>query len=134
MEKFRNALSKLPSWLLTILTTLLILWLTLAPDPLGDDSPTLFPGADKVVHALMFGFLTVMLLLDKERRNGWHKLGNRFIWLSAVSSSLFGIVIEFLQLAMAMGRGFEYTDMVADITGSVICAYGWSLFQKCWSR
>ena len=41
MEKLRAALSRLPQWVFTAATTLLILWLTLAPDPLGDDAPTL---------------------------------------------------------------------------------------------
>ena len=74
MEKLRAALSRLPQWVFTAATTLLILWLTLAPDPLGDDAPTLFPGADKIVHAIMFGFLTTMILLDTERKRGWIQL------------------------------------------------------------
>ena len=36
------------------------------PDPLGDDAPTLFPGADKVVHAIMFGFLDAAAGLSEE--------------------------------------------------------------------
>ncbi len=82
----RKQTSKLPPWILSILTVALILWLTLAPDPLGDDSPRLFPGADKVAHAIMFGFLTVVQLLDRQRRQEWKRLDSRrilhFAWHS----------------------------------------------------
>ncbi len=133
MDKIKEILTRLPAWALTALTVLLILWLTLAPDPLGEDAPTLFPGADKVVHALMFGFLTVMILLDKERKSAWHPVGWPFILLAAAGAAGLGIAIEFVQNAMEMGRGFEVADMIADCIGAVICAVCWEKFQYCWS-
>ena len=134
MDKIRNMLSRFPGWLFTVLTILLILWLTLVPDPFGDDAPTLFPGADKLVHAIMFGFLTIMILFDRQRGNHWKKLDSKFIVVSALISSLLGILIEVLQLEMDMGRGFELADMVADATGSFLCAWCWKIFQGYWSK
>lgn len=134
MDKIRNLLSRFPGWLFTVLTILIILWLTLMPDPLGDDAPSLFPGADKLVHAIMFGFLTTMIMLDRQRRNRWKELGGKFIIASALISSLFGILIEVLQLEMDMGRGFEVADMVADAGGSFLCAWCWKTFQGSWSK
>ena len=133
MDKVRDSLTRLPGWIFTSVTVLLILWLTLAPDPLGDDTPTLFPGADKIVHGLMFGFLTVMVLLDKERKNGWHEVAGLFILLAAISTAAFGIAIEFIQKAMEMGRGFEAADMIADCVGVIICAVCWQALQHKWS-
>lgn len=134
MDKIRNVLSRFPGWLFTVLTILLILWLTLTPDPLGEDAPSLFPGADKLVHAIMFGFLTTMIMLDRQRRNHWRELGEKFIISSAIISTLFGILIEVLQLEMDMGRGFEVADMAADAIGSFLCAWGWKVFQRYWSK
>lgn len=134
MDKIRNLLSRFPGWLFTVLTILIILWLTLMPDPLGDDAPSLFPGADKLVHAIMFGFLTTMIMLDRQRRNRWKELGGKFIIASALISSLFGILIEVLQLEMDMGRGFEVADMVADAVGSFLFAWCWKIFQGSWSK
>jgi VanZ family protein len=133
MEKLRAALSRLPQWVLTAATTLLILWLTLAPDPLGDDAPTLFPGADKIVHAIMFGFLTTMILLDTERKRGWIQLPAVRIVSAAVASALLGALIEVAQLEMEMGRGFEWADMAADATGAALCGCGWKMLQRHWS-
>lgn len=133
MDKLRHALSRFPRWIFTILTVLLILWLTLMPDPLGDTTPTLFPGADKVVHAIMFGFLTTMILLDHQRNISWRPVSSGYITGAAIVSSLMGILVEVLQLKMDMGRGFEPADMVADILGAVICAVCWKIFQNRWS-
>lgn len=134
MDKAKAFLTALPSWLLSLLTVVLILWLTLVPDPLGDDAPRLFPGADKVVHAIMFGFLTVMILLDRQRKKSWTPLSPPFVWMSALFSAMLGIAIEVAQLEMKLGRGFEVADMVADTIGAALCAAIWLRLQHMWSR
>ncbi|MDE5712180.1 MAG: VanZ family protein [Muribaculaceae bacterium] len=134
MDKIRKELSRFPKWLFTILTGMLILWLTLMPDPLGDDAPKLFPGADKLVHGVMFGFLTFVILLDRQRTREWRKQSDRVIVIAALVSSLSGILIEVLQLLMDMGRGFEVADMAADTAGAFLCAWGWKILQSHWSR
>ncbi len=134
MENIRVFLSSLPSWLLTGLTAALILWLTLSPDPLGDDGPQLFEGADKVVHAIMFGFLTAMILLDYQRRHGWRRVSRERVVAAAVVSTLAGIGIEIAQLLMALGRGFETADMAADAAGAALVALLWLWKQPLWSE
>ena len=133
-EKIRGVLSRIPQWAFTTVTVLAIIWLTLVPDPLGDDSPHLFPGADKVVHALMFGGLTSMILLDLQRRSEWRPVGKGVVWMAALTAASFGILIEFLQLWMGLGRGFEIADMVADTAGSAIVAILWLRLQIHWSE
>ena len=126
-------LEALPSWILTIVVTLAILYLTLWPDPLPDDTPQLFPGADKVVHALMFGGLTLVLLIDRQRGMHWRPLRKGFVWSVALVSAVFGAVIECLQWAMGLGRGFEIADIIADTVGSLLFALLWLRFQCRWS-
>ncbi|MCH5235396.1 MAG: VanZ family protein [Muribaculaceae bacterium] len=125
MESLRKSLSRLPAWLLSIVTMLVILWLTLAPKPLGDEPPSLFEGADKVVHGLMFGFLTSMMLLDWERKHHWKKAYPGRIFVCATLSATLGILIEFVQAGMGLGRGFEYGDIAADTIGAYIFAILW---------
>lgn len=129
-DKIRRSLAALPGWTLSVLTLAVIMWLTLVPDPFGDDSPSLFPGADKLVHALMFGFLALMILLDIRRRNAWRGTTLAEAVAAAVISTSIGVLIEFLQLVMALGRGFEVADMLADFSGSVICVFIWQIFQE----
>lgn len=156
--KTKRTLQRWPPWILTIVVSLAILYLTLVPQPLPDDTPKLFPGADKVVHALMFGGLTFVILLDRQRRanykpnkgdstysegiksdggegkeNIWQPLSKSFVWIVATVSALAGIVIECLQWAMGLGRGFDVADIFADVTGSFFFAALWLVFQHHWT-
>lgn len=130
MEKFRLFIEKIPTGILSGCTVAVILWLTLAPHPTGDLEVPLFPGADKVVHALMFGFLTFILLLELMRHRGWTFLPLPAIGLVAFASAIFGIVIEVVQAAMGLGRSFEILDIMADSAGSFAMGGVWAVFQK----
>lgn len=132
MERIRQNLTKWPPALFTIITTGVILWLTLAPKPLGEEPPQLFPGADKVVHGIMFGFLTAMMLLDWQRVHGWSRASWGMATIYATAVSFFGIFIECAQNLMALGRGFDWWDIVADTAGSFLVAILWIPLQKFW--
>lgn len=130
MERFRRLLGWFPAWLFSLITACVILWLTLAPKPLGDNPPELFPGADKIAHGLMFGFLSLMISLDYERKHRWKPIS---IWLLLLIGTLclsFGALIEVLQLSMGLGRSFEWEDIIADLTGIVICLSMWCLIEN----
>lgn len=132
MEKIRNVIDSIPPWLPTALTVALILWLTLAPDPLGDNQPMLFEGADKIVHAIMFGFLTAVILLDRQRSIRWKAVAARTGVAAALPSTLFGIGVEVAQLSMGLGRGFEVADMISDAAGAAAAAFIWLRAQHFW--
>lgn len=151
--KIQCSLEKCPAWIFTIIVTLAILYLTLWPNPLPDDTPELFPGADKVVHALMFGGLTLVVLLDRQRltacrrqsetslgeasasgRKAWQPLRSSFVWSVAFISAFSGVVIECLQFLMGLGRGFEVGDILADAVGAFTFGGLWLLLQKHWTR
>ena len=93
-----------------------ILYLTLAPQPLGDDTPELFYGADKVVHAIMFGAMSFVLSLDRLMWRG--SVSRRALIIIAIVSAATGIVIEFLQTCMDAGRSGDAADGVADVVGA----------------
>ena len=125
MDKARRIMEKLPPWILTALTTLAILWLTLAPKPLGDMKPELFPGADKVVHAIMFGGLALVIYIDRSRSKGWSVLSAAYVITAMFAVMLFGAGIEFLQDMMGSGRSFDVNDIWADVAGAALTALLW---------
>lgn len=98
-----------------------IIWLTLAPKPLPDGGVRLFEGADKVVHACMFGGLFFVMALD------WvisgRRLGRVATGLFALACVAFGGAIELIQGAMDMGRGCDVWDFVADAAGVVLSVF-----------
>lgn len=129
MERFRNFIGKVPTGLLTGVTVAAILWLTLAPHPTGDVEIPLFPGADKVVHSIMFGFLTMIVLLESMKYYKWEPLSLARIGVVAFICSAFGVGIEVAQRAMGMGRSFEILDILADACGAMVGAAVWAAIQ-----
>ena len=130
MKRMKEYLSRFPAWTLTIITLAVIGWLTLAPKPLGDQPPQLFPGADKIVHGLMFGFLATMMLIDWQRKHQWQKVSLKQGMWCAIISSLSGITIEFMQSGMGLGRSLEIEDMIADSVGAFLMAILWVKLNK----
>lgn len=129
MEKLKIFLEKLPPWMFSIICFLAICWLTLSPDPLGDNELPLFPGADKIAHAIMFGGFAFCIILDWSRRHGWPLALVKTDIYAADIASAFGIITEFLQNAMHTGRTFEFWDMIADITGAFLVAAFVTLYK-----
>ena len=130
MNRFRAIIDHIPSGILSGITVILILWLTLAPNPTGDLELPLFPGADKVVHALMFAFLTFIVLLELMRNAKWETLSLVKIGAAALCCSVFGVIIELIQQAMGLGRSFEILDILADSAGSFAMGGVWAAFQQ----
>lgn len=118
----RRLYYSLPGWVLTVVVSLAILYLTLVPRPLPEVDLPLFPGVDKLVHAIMFGGLAGAIVLDWSRWRGV-ALSARYLIVAALVSTLAGGLIELLQLVMAMGRGCELWDFVADGVGAFLGAW-----------
>lgn len=126
----KRIVSKLPGGTLPVVCACAILWLTLAPEPIGEEEIVLFPGADKLVHAIMFGGFALTLLIDLERKNGWKSLNDSTVWGAVWYSAAFGLLVECAQLLMGMGRSFEWTDFLADFAGAIVCGLLWSFFSR----
>lgn len=112
-------IDSIPRLLCSLLTVSVILWLTLAPRPVGEMEVPLFPGADKLVHALMFGFLTWMLHIDTGKMTR-RTPGAVATMMCAVAATLFGALTEWLQQSMQAGRTAEAADLMADAAGAAL--------------
>lgn len=117
------------AWYPTILVFFAVLWLTLAPRPIGDSNISLFKGADKCIHAIMFAALALSFLRDRLRVCKINVTPASAIVVTLAVSAL-GILIEILQDMMALGRSFEWGDIVADCIGAMIGAASALLFLK----
>lgn len=126
-KNLKSRLAKFPPWTLTIICVAAILWMTLAPHPLGEEELPLFPGADKLAHAIMFGGVAVVVLLDLARRNDRPLPRPKTVWCVAAFSSIFGATVEIAQWRMGLGRSFEWSDIIADTAGAFIFSWLWLL-------
>ena len=107
----------LPLNLPWILVLSAILYLTLAPHPLGEEELPLFPGADKIAHFIMFGVLTGAFIYDRWRFD--IAITMRTAIIAALCSAFIGIGVEALQSLMDLGRsGNDTADAVANALGA----------------
>lgn len=107
----------IPAWQPTAAVVVVILYLTLMPQPLNPDDG-FFPGADKVVHFIMFGALAGTIIYDRWRTRGPVSL--RFALRAACISIILGILVEWLQDFMDLGRtGRDGWDVLANTLGAI---------------
>ena len=131
MKMTRKIGRAISAWWPTALTLAAVLWLTLAQDPVPElEDVTLFAGADKVVHYIMFGGLTSAFIFDYVRlrrarmQDACTQKGRRL--LKPASLVILGVVMmalawgdELAQGAMGLGRARDVYDFLADSAGIV---------------
>ena len=131
--KLTKFLISLPPCIFSVVCILAVLYLTLVPRPLPDMDIPLFPGADKVVHAIMMMGVMLCLAFDymRKKRNPQEKAPLVILLLFLIATIAFGGAIELLQGLMAMGRGEDVYDFIADAAGAII---GFIITVVAWRR
>ena len=114
---------KIPLWWPTAVVVCLILYATLNPDPVSISPKFYFPGIDKVIHFIMFFVLSVSLYFDWAKQRLPMKMNVQKVVVIAIISLSLGVVIEFLQTGMGMGRSGSVGDAAADAAGAFIGAF-----------
>ncbi len=110
----------MPAGIMSVALTLVILYLSLDPNPVDQPSFLSFYGADKIVHFLMYFALTSAYLFDYAILKYPHRTrANKELALTTVTILLGGI-IEVLQLYMGLGRSMSMGDFLADIAGAIV--------------
>ncbi len=121
----RRLTSYIPNFVLSVITTVAILYLTLAPQPLPDVDIPMFEGVDKVVHFLMMYGLTGIIAFDCLRLKHYSlytKAPLKLVAAITAATIVFGVTIEIMQLHMDAGRSFDPSDIIADSLGSLAAA------------
>jgi peptidoglycan/LPS O-acetylase OafA/YrhL len=75
--------------------------------------------ADKIVHAGLFGLLTILVIWPIMSSNfTWYRLRKATI-VAVVCVSVFGFLTELMQQYLVTGRSFDMFDWVADTVGAI---------------
>lgn len=109
----------IPVWTLSVLATLIVIYLSLASSPAGAGLFD-FPHSDKVMHGILYCVLTMVYLCDYVRHRLPHHTRFDVELVFAVGAATFGGLLEIAQLVMENGRSYELLDWGADAAGAAI--------------
>jgi len=87
------------------------------------DTPSLFPGQDKLFHMIAFGVLGFFLMGGMKARSNGYRTGQ--FWLVVVLVTLYGLSDEFHQYFVP-GRNADIFDVLADAAGALLGA--WTMY------
>ncbi len=94
------------------------------------ETPMLFSGQDKVLHAAVYALLGLLLLAAQPRQAqgySWQQIG-----ISVLIASLYGLSDEIHQYFIP-GRSNEILDWVADTVGALIAASLLAWLSRKWN-
>ncbi len=115
-------------WIPPILWGILIAVLSLIPGGPGNFQLFGIPHIDKIGH---FGMYGIWAFLISHAIVGYKTISlQKAFWLTFILGTLVGVVLEFGQEIMTLGRSFEVSDMIANGIGSLIGAWGGKLFYQ----
>ena len=112
--------------ILSILVTLLIIYLSLAPSDDFDKLSINIAYIDKFIHFMMY--LTLMSVIIFENRKKIKDF--RPLFLLAVFPLTLGIALEIFQMLLGFGRTGSIYDVFANITGVIVSGLLWFVDSK----
>jgi VanZ family protein len=87
------------------------------------DTPSLFPGQDKLFHMMAFGVLGFLFMGSMKSTSSGYRIGQ--VWLVVILVVLYGLLDEFHQYFVP-GRTVDIYDALADAAGALLGA--WSMY------
>ncbi|HTO38391.1 MAG TPA: VanZ family protein [Brumimicrobium sp.] len=110
----------------SILWTILIIILSLAPSSDLDLVDFKFEGADKIVHFVMYTLLSLFWSIGLKRQNVSKFLYRRAFLISVFGSFFLSFILELLQEFFTLSRNFDALDLIANGIG---CIFGVLIFK-----
>jgi VanZ family protein len=89
-----------------------------------NESVTFFPGFDKLAHCGFFFVLVVLWCNGSIRKQNMHRIPYKPLIIILIISTLFGGLIELLQLKVFTWRDGDWADFFADAVGASMGAFG----------
>jgi len=116
-------------WIPPVLWGILLAVLSLMPGGQGDFFLFGIPHIDKLGHFGMYAIWTFLIARALHRSSDYSS--QKIFWFSFLTGCIIGVVLEYGQYTITVGRSFEIADMVANAVGSAVGAIGYFLiFQK----
>ena len=117
MIKFAQTLNMIKKNILSIFVALIIAYLSLAnADDFDKVSIFNFPGADKIIHCVMY-FVFMSVIVFENRKN----IGKvRILLFITLVPFLYGALMEVLQVFLTTSRAGSVTDLLSNLAGILL--------------
>lgn len=85
------------------------------------------PHFDKIVHLSFYFTFTLLLISENNPQKQNRKIAIKAIFIAAIISMIYGVLIEILQKTLFTNRGAEIWDVVANAFGFILAALSYRL-------
>ena len=92
--------------------------------PVSSDQYSFFEHEDKAAHFIIYMVQCILIIFCLKGSQI-----NKYVY-AVLASGIFGITMEILQAALNTGRHFDYFDIIANISGSLIGSFLFYLLRK----
>lgn len=114
----KRLIKAIPVGLMSVLMILLVAYLSLDPNPLGEQQLQLFAGADKVAHFVLYLVTASVFIIDYAKFKLPHHTKLNLELLFMCCAMLLGLLMEIGQLILTNGRDYDVNDLVANCLGA----------------
>jgi VanZ family protein len=87
-------------------------------------------GPDKLVHLILFGTYTFLLIKGFGKQSAWPFLKNHAIAASILVGIVFGLFTETMQRFVIPGRNGNHYDFLANLAGCMLGYAGWYISRR----
>lgn len=128
MKKLGLLIKIIPTWISSAIVFALIAYISLDSNPMDINRIKLFPGADKIIHFIMYFTFCTILILDYAKSKMPHhtKLNSEIAFTTFAFAT--GLAFEVLQGTITESRTFDVYDIMANTIGAI----SGFLFLKIW--
>ena len=123
---------KIKPGVLYVITLAIILYISLSSNPLNVRGFEWYYGSDKIIHAVMWGFLTMVMAYEGSKALYFFDPGWELYICMFLINSLLSVLVELVQELMKIGRHFDIYDIVANCAGVLVCGLVMKFFLMDW--
>jgi VanZ family protein len=115
-------------WIAPILWGMLLISLSLMPGGQGNILLFGIPYIDKIAHFGIYAIWCFLILYAWKGNSRRSELAR--MWITFLVAAMTGVLLEFGQATLTMGRSFEIADMVANAAGALAGVVFWRVTNQ----
>lgn len=118
--KINVIINRIPKGLMSILIVMIVAYISLDKNPFDTNKISLFEGADKVIHCIVYCVMTLIFMVDWAKIRYPKNITILSMWVCVAISFVYSLLMEYMQDAMQLGRTASVYDVIANLIGALL--------------